>query len=110
MRRRGERGFRVVRWDEALEIGAAAREPGPRSIACYMTSRGITNEVYFATQKAARFLGCPHVDNAARLCHAASTAAMKAMLGVAASTCSYEDWSAPTGWCCSAATPPTISP
>ena len=33
-----------------------------------------------------------HVDNSARLCHAASTAAMKATLGYGASTCSYADW------------------
>src|SRR5262249_56225820 len=64
----------------------------PDRIACYMTARGITNEVYFATQKAWRYLGSPHIDNAARLCHSPSTAAMKRVLGVAASTCSYKDW------------------
>jgi anaerobic selenocysteine-containing dehydrogenase len=32
------------------------------------------------------------VDNAARLCHSPSGAAMKATLGVGASTCSYKDW------------------
>ncbi len=58
----------------------------------YLTSRGITNEVYYAAQKAARFFGTNHVDNSARLCHAASTAAMKATLGYGASTCSYVDW------------------
>ena len=51
-----------------------------------------TNEVYYAAQKAARFFGTNHVDNSARLCHAASTAAMKATLGHGASTCSYADW------------------
>ena len=48
--------------------------------------------MYYAAQKAARFLGSPHVDNSARLCHAASTSAMKSMLGYGASTCSYADW------------------
>src|SRR5215210_37060 len=43
-------------------------------------------------QKAARFLGTSNIDNAARLCHAPSSAAMKATLGVAATTCSYKDW------------------
>lgn len=43
-------------------------------------------------QKAASFLGTNHVDNAARLCHAPPTVAMKEMLGVAASTCDYQDW------------------
>ena len=52
----------------------------------------MTNEVYYAAQKAARFLGTNHIDNSARLCHAASTVAMKATLGHGASTCSYVDW------------------
>ena len=92
-RRRGERGFTRVSWDEALaEIGARLGAADPDRVACYLTSRGIGNEVYFAVQKAMRFLGSPHVDNAARLCHSPSTAAMKRVLGVAASTCSYRDW------------------
>jgi molybdopterin-dependent oxidoreductase alpha subunit len=93
IRRRGEPGFLVASWDEALDrIAAGLREADPRRVAVYMTSRGITNESYYAAQKAARFLGVPHVDNSARLCHAASTAGMKATLGYGASTCSYQDW------------------
>ncbi|MCC5022220.1 MAG: molybdopterin-dependent oxidoreductase [Candidatus Synoicihabitans palmerolidicus] len=57
-----------------------------------MTSRGVTNEIYYLAQKAARYLGTNHVDNAARLCHSPSTAAMKQTLGISASTCSYSDW------------------
>jgi molybdopterin-dependent oxidoreductase alpha subunit len=53
---------------------------------------GITNEIYYMAQKAARFLGTNNVDNAARLCHSPSGAAMKAAIGVGASTCSYKDW------------------
>jgi len=93
IRRRGERGFLVATWDEALDVIAGGlREANPHRVAFYLTSRGITNEVYYAAQKAARFLGTNHVDNSARLCHAASTAAMKATLGYGASTCSYVDW------------------
>src|SRR3954469_18788038 len=93
LRRRGEEGFLVASWDEALErIAQELRTVDPARTAFYLTSRGITNEVYYAAQKAARFLGSPHVDNSARLCHAASTAAMKATLGHGASTCSYRDW------------------
>src|SRR4051794_14714312 len=93
LRRRGDRGFKVVSWDAAYErIAADLRTVDPSRAAFYLTSRGITNEVYYAAQKAARFLGTPHVDNSARLCHAASTAAMKAALGYGASTCSYADW------------------
>ena len=63
------------RWDEALDrLAAELRATSIRSAsAFYLTSRGITNEVYYAAQKAARFLGTNHVDNSARLCHAAST-------------------------------------
>jgi molybdopterin-dependent oxidoreductase alpha subunit len=92
-RRRGERGFTRVTWEEVLaDLGARLRETDPDRAACYMTSRGITNEVYFAVQKAWRAIGSAHIDNAARLCHSPSTAAMKRVLGVAASTCSYRDW------------------
>ena len=93
IRRPGEPGFRVITWDEALDrLAGELRSVDPNRLALYLTSRGITNEVYYAAQKAARFFGTNHVDNSARLCHAASTAAMKATLGYGASTCSYVDW------------------
>ena len=93
IRRPGEPGFRVITWDEALDrLAGELRSVDPNRLAFYLTSRGITNEVYYAAQKAARFFGTNHVDNSARLCHAASTAAMKATLGYGASTCSYVDW------------------
>lgn len=93
LRKRGDRGFRRISWDDALEtIGARIRESDPKRIAFFITSRGVTNEIYYMAQKAARYLGTNNVDNAARLCHSPSSAAMKRTLGVAASTCSYSDW------------------
>jgi molybdopterin-dependent oxidoreductase alpha subunit len=93
LRRRGEPGFLVATWDEALDrIAEELRRIDPARVAFYLTSRGLMNEAYYAAQKAARFLGTNHIDNSARLCHAASTSAMKAMLGYGASTCSYVDW------------------
>lgn len=92
-RRRGEPGFTRVSWDTAIEsLGARLGAADPRRCALFLTSRGLTNEVYYTMQKAWRCLGSPHVDNAARLCHSPSTSAMKATLGVSASTCSYIDW------------------
>jgi hypothetical protein len=92
-RRKGEKGFTQVSWEEAnADLGARLRASDPDRVACYMTSRGIANEVYYATQKALRLLGTPNIENAARLCHSPSTAAMKSVLGVGASTCSYRDW------------------
>ena len=94
MRRRyGEPGFTRITWAEALAtIGGRLRATDVQRMAFFVTARGVTNEIYYAAQKAARFLGTNNVDNAARLCHSPSTAAMKQMLGLAASTCSYTDW------------------
>jgi molybdopterin-dependent oxidoreductase alpha subunit len=93
LRRRGERGFRVIGWEEAYALAAEAiRGAPPERFAVYLTSRGILNEHYYAAQKAARGIGTNNVDNSARLCHAASTSAMTATLGRGASTCSYADW------------------
>ncbi|MEE9197147.1 MAG: molybdopterin-dependent oxidoreductase, partial [bacterium] len=92
-RRRGEAGFRRIGWDEALDIAAARiRRSDPKSLAFYLTSRGITNEVYYVAQKVARFLGTNNIDNSARICHAPSVVALTAGLDVAAATCSYTDW------------------
>ncbi|MFN8520619.1 MAG: FdhF/YdeP family oxidoreductase, partial [Chloroflexota bacterium] len=99
LRRRGEPGFRRIGWDEALALAAGrvrdarakdAQDGGDR-LGFFLTARGITNEVYYVAQKVARFLGTNSVDNAARICHAPSTNALKDGLGVAATTVSYTD-------------------
>ena len=79
-------GFRRITWDEAYRAHRAAESArrDPQRLAFFVTSRGVTNEVYYMAQKVARFLGTNNVDNAARLCHSPSTGAMKATLGVAA--------------------------
>ena len=93
LREKGQPGFRRITWTDALErVARRVRVADPRRIGFFLTSRGITNEVYYVAQKVARFLGTNNVDNAARLCHSPSTGAMKYALGVAATTCSYRDW------------------
>jgi molybdopterin-dependent oxidoreductase alpha subunit len=93
IRRKGEPGFRVVSWEEAYDAAAEGiRATDPQRFAVYVTSRGVMNEHYYAAQKAARAMGTNHVDNSARLCHAASTVAMKEAVGYGATTCSYTDW------------------
>jgi molybdopterin-dependent oxidoreductase alpha subunit len=92
-RRRGEAGFTRVGWSELwADVGARWREYEPRRTAMYVTSRGVTNEVYYTAQKVMRWLGSNNVDNSARLCHSPSTSGLKTTLGVAATTCSYTDW------------------
>ena len=93
IRRKGEKGFRRVSWEEALtEAANGLRGMDPNRLGWYVTSRGLTNEAYYAHQKVARFLGTNHIDTSARICHAPSTAALTATVGVAATTCSYTDW------------------
>jgi molybdopterin-dependent oxidoreductase alpha subunit len=103
MRQRGEKGFRRVSWDEAMDAIAsrirATTPPQPPlakggrgGVSFYITSRGTVNETYYATQKAVRAMGSNNIDNAARICHSPSTAGLKASLGAAATTCSYKDW------------------
>lgn len=92
VRRAGEPGFARVSWDEALDLVAGRiRSAGGERFALYMTARGITNEVYYTAGKVTRFLGSNNIDNAARICHAPSTAALKTMVGAGATTISYSD-------------------
>ena len=92
VRERGDRGFRVASWDEALDRIAErlAGVPGER-MGFYATSRGLTNETYYAFQKAARLAGSNHVDLCSRMCHAATVSGLSETLGVGAPTCSLSD-------------------
>ena len=93
VRREGEKGFRRVSWDEAIGLVAERlRATDAHRIGWFLTSRGLTNEAYYAHQKVARFFGTNHVDTSARLCHAPSTLALNETVGCAATTCSYSDW------------------
>ncbi len=93
MRRRGERGFTPITWDDALALVAdRLRATTPERTGYYLTARGLPNETYYAAQKAIRALGTNNLDNAARICHSPSTFALKDALGVGATTCSYKDW------------------
>jgi molybdopterin-dependent oxidoreductase alpha subunit len=92
VRRKGDRGFTRITWDEALGLVAGRiRASTPKRLAVYLTARGITNETYYVAQKVTRFLGTNNIDNAARVCHAPSTTVLKRAIGVGATTCSYTD-------------------
>lgn len=92
-RRRGEKGFARVSYDEALQdIGRRFGAADPSRVAMFVTSRGITNETYFVAQKTMRWLGSNNIDNSARLCHAPSGVALKSTVGYAATSCSYSDF------------------
>jgi molybdopterin-dependent oxidoreductase alpha subunit len=93
VRQAGEPGFRRVGWDQALDlIAERITRTSPERTGYYLTSRGTPNETYYAAQKAVRAMGGNNIDNAARICHAPSSVALKSTLGVGATTCSYGDW------------------
>jgi molybdopterin-dependent oxidoreductase alpha subunit len=93
IRRKGERGFSRLSWDEALGLVAARMDAAaPDRMGMFVTSRGLTNETYYMLQKLARVAGTPHIDSCARLCHAASTVGLKQTLGFGAPSCSLSDW------------------
>ncbi|MFS0823840.1 FdhF/YdeP family oxidoreductase [Bacillus sp. 1P02SD] len=93
IRRKGERKFSKISWDEAMDmIAEKMKKLNPKQYAFYLTSRGITNESYYVAAKVARFLGTNHIDNASRICHSPSKTAMKRSVGVGASTANYQDW------------------
>lgn len=93
VRRKGDKGFRRISWDEATTIAAdGLRTTVPHRVGWYTTSRGLTNEAYYAHNKVARFVGTNHVDTSARICHSPSTTGLGNTVGVAATTCSYSDW------------------
>ncbi len=93
LRQPGDKGFRRISWEEAYKrIADKIRASDPKRLAFFVTSRAITNEVYYVAQKVVRSFGCNNIDNAARICHSPSTASMKRTIGYAATTCSYKDW------------------
>lgn len=93
IRRKGDRKFIRVSWDEAMTtIADKMKTLDPKQYAFYLTSRGITNESYYVAAKTARYLETNHIDNASRICHSPSKSAMKRSVGVGASTCNYQDW------------------
>ena len=93
---RGQDGWRAVGWPEALAFVAdhfrrLIAQHGPDSIGVLGSARA-TNEDNYLTQKFARVvLGTNNVDCCARVCHAPTAAAMKAMLGTGAATNSFDD-------------------
>src|SRR3954464_5455181 len=92
LREKGWKGFKRISWEDAYgRMAKRIRSAKPDRLAFFLTSRGITNEVYYVAQKVARFLGTNNVDNAARVCHAPSTGALRKTIGAGPTTVSYTD-------------------
>jgi molybdopterin-dependent oxidoreductase alpha subunit len=90
--RPGDPGFRRIPWPEALTLaGDGLRATPPDRTAWFATSKGITNETYYAFTKVARLVGTNNVDFCARLCHQASVSGLSRTIGYGAPTCSLSD-------------------
>ncbi len=91
--RRGDKGFRRISWDEAITKAATwIRGTPPARQGYFVTSRGLTNETYYVTQKLARLAGTNNVDLCSRLCHAPTVTGLKETIGYAAPTVSLSDF------------------
>ncbi len=89
----GDTRLRPMTWDEALDrVAGQLRDAAPDRLGFFATSRGLTNEAYYAFQKLARLAGSNNVDLCSRLCHAASVSGLEASIGVGAPTCSLSDF------------------
>jgi formate dehydrogenase major subunit len=93
---REEGHWRDATWSEAIETIAQRLQRiiarhGPDAVGILGSARA-TNEENYLTQKFARLVvGTNNVDCCARVCHAPSAAALKAMLGNGAATNSFDD-------------------
>lgn len=89
-------GWKSVSWDEAIAFTAErlaqiVERDGADSVGLLGSARA-TNEENYLTQKFARVvLGTNNIDCCARVCHAPTAAAMKAILGTGAATNSFDD-------------------
>ncbi len=92
--RKGTPGYQPIAWKEAYDLAATwiTQHRGDQS-AFFATSKAVNNEEYFTFQQFARVVGqTNNVDSCARQCHAASVTALKATVGVGASTGSLSDF------------------
>ena len=93
--RRGER-LEPVSWDVALghvaeRLDAIHRAHGPGALGALTSSRS-TNEAAYLLQKLFRVrFGTNHVDCCARVCHASTAHALRAVTGTGAATAAYAD-------------------
>jgi formate dehydrogenase alpha subunit len=93
--RRGDR-LEPASWDEALAFVAARldaihRAHGPDALGALTSSRS-TNEAAYLLQKLFRVrFGTNHVDCCARVCHASTAHALRAVTGTGAASTCYDD-------------------
>jgi formate dehydrogenase major subunit len=88
--------WKQATWDEAISFTAEALSRivtahGADRVGVLGSARATNEENYLAQKFARVVLGTNNVDCCARVCHAPTAAAMKAMLGAGAATNSFDD-------------------
>lgn len=93
---RRDGSFVEVAWDEAVRFvaegfGKILAEHGPGAAGVLGSARAPNEDNYLAQKFARLVLGTHNVDCCARVCHAPTAAAMKAVFGTGAATNSFDD-------------------
>jgi formate dehydrogenase major subunit len=88
--------WKTASWDDAVGFvadgfRALLERYGPDSVGVLGSARATNEENYLAQKFARVVLGTNNVDCCARVCHAPSATALKAMLGAGASTNCFDD-------------------
>ena len=96
MRRKENRDFYEITWDQALEEVSSGLERiiqkhGPNSVAFYLSGQLLTEDYYVANKLMKGFIGSSNVDTNSRLCMASTVAGHQRAFGSDTVPASYED-------------------
>ncbi len=87
----GDRSYRPITWDEAMERAAASLRQAPPDESFFYLSGRSSNEAGFLLQVLARLLGTNNVNNCSFFCHQASGVALASVTGSGTATVSLDD-------------------
>ena len=87
----GDRSYRAIAWDEALDRAAGALKAAPPDESFFYFSGRSSNEAAFLLQVFARLCGTNNVNNCSYFCHQASGVALGSALGSGTATVTLED-------------------
>lgn len=87
----GDRGYRVISWDEAMERTASALGASPPDDTFFYFSGRSSNEAAFLLQVFARIYGTNNVNNCSYFCHQASGVALQSTIGTGTATVTLDD-------------------
>jgi molybdopterin-dependent oxidoreductase alpha subunit len=89
--RDGERNYRRITWEEALDLAAGALRAAPPDRTFFYASGRSSNEAAFLLQCFARAFGTSNVNNCSYYCHQASSVALADTVGSGTATVTLDD-------------------